>query len=73
MYNMNIFCCRLLRNFEHCEGGLLLVNDIFSDAEQVKENFSRPPNSTFFGHLIKQIWGSRVKLVKRGSHNMRGG
>lgn len=49
MYNMNIFCCRLLRNFEHCEGGLLLVNDIFSDAEQVKENFSRPPNGFVFG------------------------
>lgn len=61
----------LLRSFEHCEGGLLRVNDIISDAEQVKEKFARPPNSKLFGHLIKQIWGCRVKLVKRGSHKQR--
>ena len=65
------YFCRLLASFEHCGGGLLGVNCIISDAEQVKENFACPPNSSSFGLLIKQIWGGRVKLVKRGSHKQQ--
>ena len=61
----------MLASFEHCEGGLLGVSDIISEAEKVKENFACPPNSSLFGLLIKQIWGGKVKLVKRGSHKQR--
>ena len=35
------YVCRLLASFEHCEGGLLGVSDIISDAEKVKENFAK--------------------------------
>ena len=63
--------CRLLSNFEHCEGKLVAVGDIVAEEERIKENFSRPASSSWLGRLIKEIWGERVRVVKRGSQKGR--
>ena len=63
--------CRLLSNFERCEGKLVAVGDIVAEGERIKENFSRPASSSWLGRLIKEIWGERVRVVKRGSQKGR--
>lgn len=65
--NIGHIFCRLLTNFEHCEGNLLAVREILADGEKLKENIACQPSSSLFGHFIQQIWGDQVKLVKRGS------
>ena len=67
---MTRIICRLLSNFEHCEGKLVAVQEILAEAERIKEKVGSA-NSFLFGHLIKQIWGDRVKFVKRGSRKKR--
>ncbi|KAL9980208.1 hypothetical protein ACROYT_G008763 [Oculina patagonica] len=57
----------LLSNFEHCEGKLLAVRELLADGEKLKENVPCKASSSLFGLFIKQIWGEKVKLVKRGS------
>ena len=41
------------------------------DAEMVKNNAYSPANSSLFGQLIRQLWGEKVRLVKRGTRNQR--
>lgn len=48
-------------------GKLLAVREILADGEKLKENVPCQANSSLFGLFIKQIWGEKVKLVKRGS------
>jgi len=61
----------LLSNFEHCEGKLVAVREILAEGEKIKEKVGCSASSTLFGHLIKQIWGDKVRLVKRGSRKQR--
>ena len=63
--------CRLLSNFEHCEGKLVAVQEVLAEGEKIKEKVDCLANSCFFGHLIKQIWGDKVKIVKRGPRKQR--
>ena len=37
----------------------------------MKENFACPASSRLFGHLVKEIWGDGVRVVKRGSRKGR--
>lgn len=61
----------MLSNFEHCEGGITAVRDILSDAQKEKENIYGTASSASFGQIIKQLWGEKVRLVKRGPRNQR--
>jgi len=61
----------LLSNFEHCEGKLVAVREILAEGQRIKENFACPASLCLFGVLIKQIWGDRVRVVKRGSRKGR--
>ena len=65
------FLVRLLSNFEHCEGSLTAVRHILSDTQKDKENIYGSVSSSTIGQLIKQLWGDKVRLVKRGSRNQR--
>jgi len=47
------------------------VRDILAEGERMKENFTCPASSCLFGHLIKEIWGDGVRVVKRGSRKAR--
>lgn len=58
-------------NYENCDGGLTAVKDIIRDAEVVKKNAYGPANSSFFGQLVRQLWGKKVKMVKRGSRDQK--
>ena len=66
-----LFTYRLLSNFEHCEGSLTAVRQILSDTQNEKENIHGSVSSSTIGQLIKQLWGDKVRLVKRGSKNQR--
>ena len=63
--------CRLLSNVEHCEGKLVAAGDIVAEGERIKENFSHPASFSWLGRLIKEIWGERARVVKRGSQKGR--
>ena len=65
------FSYRLLSNYENCDGGLTAVKDIIRDAETVKKNPYCSANSSLLGQLVRQLWGEKVKMVKRGSRNQR--
>ena len=47
------------------------MGEILAEGERIKENFSRPASSSWLGRLIKEIWGERVMVVKRGSRKGR--
>ena len=47
------------------------MGEILAEGERIKENFSRPSSSSWFCRLIKEIWGERVRVVKRGSRKGR--
>lgn len=47
------------------------MRDILSDAQNDKENVYGSVSSSTVGHLITQLWGDKVRLVKRGSRNQR--
>jgi len=61
----------LLSNFEHCEGKLVAVQDVVAEGEKINEKVDLPASSPFFGRLIKQIWGDKVRLMKRGPRKQR--
>lgn len=63
--------CRLLSNFEHCDGKLVAIQEILAEGERIKEDFHRTASSRLFGGLIKEIWGERVRVVKRGPRKDR--
>ena len=63
--------CRLLSNFEHCDGKLVAIQEILAKGERIKEDFHRTASSRLFGGLIKEIWGERVRVVKRGPRKER--
>lgn len=62
---------RLLSNYEHREGELLSVREIVNNSQNDKENINGSITSCTIGQLIKQLWGDKVRLVKRGSRNQR--
>lgn len=69
MWNeMLIVCifCRLLLNFEYCEGKLVVVWEILVEGEKMKENFVCLVSLCLFGYLVKEIWGDGVRVVKCG-------
>lgn len=47
------------------------MRDILSDAQNDKENVYGSVSSSTIGRLIAQLWGDKVRLVKRGSRNQR--
>ena len=62
---------RLLSNYEHREGELLSVREIVNNSQNDKENINGSITSCTIGQLIKQLWGDKVRLVKRDSRNQR--
>ena len=50
---------------------MVAVREIVAEGESIKEIAACPASSCLFGHLIKQIWGDRVRLVKRGPRMQR--
>lgn len=61
---------RLLFRYEIVEDALLAVPDLIEDTITVKENVN-PLNNKHLGLLVKEIWGDKVKLVKRGPRGQR--
>lgn len=61
---------RLLFRYEIAENALLAVPDLIEDSITVKENVN-PLNNKYLGLLVKEMWGDKVKLVKRGPRGQR--
>ena len=47
------------------------MRQILNDTQNGKENIYGAVSSCTIGHLIKQLWGDKVRLVKRGPRNQR--
>ena len=57
---------RVMCNYEESEDSLTEAKEILLAGSQQKENFSCNLNSVLLGKLVSEIWGEKVKLVRRG-------
>ena len=58
-------------NYEESADSLTEAKDILLAGSQQKENFSSNLNSVLLGKIVSEIWGEKVKLVRRGPRKDR--
>ncbi|XP_068726810.1 uncharacterized protein [Montipora capricornis] len=63
----------LLSNYEYSEDSLTFTNDIIkhSQTEKANREWSNSLSTNSVGCIVTDIWGAKVKFVKRGPRNAR--
>ncbi|XP_068687200.1 uncharacterized protein [Montipora foliosa] len=63
----------LLSNYEYSEDSLTFTNDIVKHSQTEKDNreWSNSLSTYTIGSIVTDIWGAKVKFVKRGPRNAR--
>ena len=67
------FFDRFLSNYEYAEGSLAFADDIIKHSQADKENQGSLTSLSrnTMGSIIMDVWGGKVKFVKRGPRNNR--
>ena len=61
----------MICNYEESADSLTEAKEILLAGSQQKENFSCDLNSVLLGKIVSEIWGEKVKLVRRGPRKDR--
>lgn len=63
----------MMENYTYLEGSLTPLSDIIKHANEEKENLRmlKPLSFCTLGYIFKELWGDKVKKVRRGMTQQR--
>ena len=71
MLKISLFITRILCNYNNVADDLADASQILCHASIEKENFPCQLNSVLLGKIVSNIWGEKMKFVRRGPRKER--